>query len=59
MFEPTYSGYGGRPYNSEFEAAVSGATKSPSQCQDDYGVYKTEYDQAVAKWNREHPNDKH
>lgn len=58
MFEPTYSDKNDRPHISEFNAFMSGATKSPYQCEDTYGVYKSQHEQRLAQWNREHPNDR-
>lgn len=59
MFDPTYSDKNGAPYLTAFDAFMSGATKSPYQCEDAHGVYLSQYDQRRAQWNREHPDDKH
>lgn len=60
MFEGTHTGYGGKPHLSGYDAYMSEARENPSgQCQDAYGVYTSKEEQMRAKWNREHPNDRH
>ena len=49
----TSAGKGGAPFTSSIAAFLSGFSKSPAQCQDDYGVYTSEYDRAVAQLKRE------
>ncbi len=59
LFGNTYADKNGQPHTSEFNAFMSGATKTPYQCQDAYGVYENKYDQKRAEWNRTHPDDRH
>lgn len=52
----TYEGKGGKPYLTEREAFLSHANETMGQCQDDYGVYKSDRERREAEWGRNHPH---